>query len=468
MASISSAGIGSNLDVNGIVSQLMAIERQPLTALDGKVQSYQAKISAFGKIKSALSAFQTAADALSTPAKIGVRKATSADATIVSGTATSSAGLGTYNIEVKELALVQKISTKVGNGYTSATTFEKGKLVIDVGTVGGSFTNKATIDLTDHNYTLAEIRDKINAAKIDISATIINTGTESRLVLTGANTGSAQAFNISATNQDGSSSGLSALTYTDGSANYQAITKARNATFAVDGIDVSRASNTVTDVIDGLTLKLSKESAAGVTTALTVATDTDTITANIQNFVKAFNDAIKILREQSAYNASTKAAAALNADGAVRTIESQLRSVFYSAVSGAQTGSSRLSDVGISFQSDGTLAIDSSKLASAIVDPTKNLSQLFADNGTIKGYAAQVSTLVTNLTRYDGIIAGRTDGLNASIKSLGNQRETLQLRLDQIEKRYRAQFTALDSLIGKMSSTSQYLSQQLANLSKSS
>lgn len=464
MATISSAGIGSNLDVNGIVSQLMAVERQPVTNLDTKEKAFQAKISAFGKIKSALSSLQTAADALGTPAKTGIRKFSVADTSILSGAATSSAAVGTYNIEVKKLALAQKISTAAGRNYSSSTTFETGKLVIDVGTVGGSFTNKATIDLTDHNYTLAEIRDKINAAKIDISATIVNTGSEQRLVLSGANTGDAQAFNISITNEGGEvgQSDLAAFAYTDGSANYQAISKARNSLIAVDGMDVSRATNTLTDVIDGLTLKLTKESASGVTTAATVSSDSDALTTNIQNFVKAFNDTLKTIRDQSAYNSSTKTAAALNADSSARTIESQMRSVFYSAVSGASQGSSRLSDFGISFQADGTLAVDSSKLSTAMADPTKSVSQLFADNGTIKGYAAQMSTLVTNLNRYDGIIAGRIDGLNTSVKNIGTQREALELRLEQVQKRYLAQFTSLDTLIGQMSSTSQYLTQQLA------
>lgn len=464
MATISSAGIGSNLDVSGIVSQLMAVERQSVTNLDTKEKAFQAKISAFGKIKSALSSLQTAADALSTPAKTGIRKFSVADTSILSGTATSSAAIGTYNIEVKKLALAQKISTAAGQNYSSSTTFETGKLVIDVGTVGGSFANKATIDLTDHNYTLAEIRDKINAAKIDISATIVNTGSEQRLVLSGANTGDAQAFNISITSEGSEvgQSDLAAFAYADGSANYQAISKARNSLIAVDGMDVSRATNTLTDVVDGLTLKLTKESASGVTTAATVSSDSDALTTNIQNFVKAFNDTLKTIRDQSAYNSSTKTAAALNADSSARTIESQMRSVFYSAVSGASQGSSRLSDFGISFQSDGTLAVDSSKLSTAMADPTKSVSQLFADDGTIKGYAAQMSTLVTNLNRYDGIIAGRVDGLNTSVKNIGTQREALELRLEQVQKRYLAQFTSLDTLIGQMSSTSQYLTQQLA------
>lgn len=466
MASISSAGIGSNLDVAGIVSQLMAVERQSVKTLDTKSQAFQAKISAFGKIKSALSSLQTAADALGTPAKVGLRKFSVADTAILSGTTSSTAAAGTYNIEVKKLALAQKISTAAGQNYTSTTTFETGKLVIDVGTVGGTFTNKATIDLSDKNYTLAEIRDKINAAKIDISATIVNTGTEQRLVLSGANTGDAQAFKISVTNEGNEvgQSDLAAFAYTDGSTNYQEISKARNSLIAVDGMDVSRATNTLTDVIDGLTLKLTKESAAGVTTAATVSNDNDALATNIQNFVKAFNDALKSIRDQSAYNSNTKTAAALNADGSVRMIESQMRSVFYSAVAGAPSGSSRLSDFGISFQSDGTLAVDSTKLSAALADPNKDVSKLFADNGTVKGYAAQMSALITSLNRSDGLIAGRVDGLNTSIKNISNQKEALELRLTQVEKRYRAQFTALDTLVGQMSSTSQYLSQQLAKL----
>lgn len=467
MATLSSPGIGSNLDVNTIVSQLMAVERASLTKFADREKSFQAKISAFGRIKSALSSFQTAAQALKTATALNPRKATSDDSATVGATASSSATAGTYAIKVTQLAQSQKIATATGNNFSATTSFEKGSLVIETGTFGGSFSTTATINLSDKNYTLAEIRDKINSADAGISATLVNTGSETRLVLTGSDTGADKAFRISATAPDGSAESLSKLEYDIGSPAYSVASEAKNSIIEIDTIEITRSTNTITDAIDGVTLTLGKESEVGKTTAVTVAVDTEAQTKNIEAFVKGYNDVVKLLKELSAYNEGTKTAATLNGDSTVRSIEGQLRGIFNSAVSGAPSGSQRLSDIGVTFQKDGTLAIDSSKLKTALTDTTKDLSKLFADDGTVKGYAAQIDTLMTNLLDVQGLIASRTEGLNSSIKGIGKNREALELRLELMEKRYRAQFSALDTLIGQMSSTSQYLQQQLARLQTS-
>ena len=318
-----------------------------------------------------------------------------------------------------------------------------------------------TIDAT--NNSLTGLRDAINAANMGVSASIINDGTNSRLSITSADTGARNALRI--TNDDAS---LDAFTYNPKGAvsNLSQTVPAKDAVIKVDNVTITKQSNTITDAIQGVTLNLTKESAAGVSTKLTLTRDTASVQSAIQAFVKAFNDANKAIVDATAFNTATGKGAVLNGDSTARSIQTQVRGIFSAAVPGAPAGSSVLSDVGITFQKDGTLGIDSEKLTAALNSTTKDLGALFASNGTNKGYAYQMEVLVGKITSPVGLMAEHTKGFDASVKNIGKQRTTLNTRLDAIEKRYRAQFTALDTAIAGMQKTSAFLTQQLAILSK--
>lgn len=469
---LQSPGLGSGLDISGIVSQLMAIERRPITALDQREQTYRTKLSAYGALKSMLSGLQSAAQGLKDTSKFNVFKTSVGDDKVLSVSASTSAVAGSYSVEVSALAQSQQLTK--GGFSSSAAVIGTGTLRIELGSyAGGVFTVNAAktpkdIVIDSTNSTLAGIRDAINASGAGVSATIVNGVGGSQLFLTANDTGLTNAIRLTTTDADGNNvdaAGLSQLVYdpTTAGGNVANLTEAKpaqNAALKINGIDVSSASNSVSSAVDGLTLNLLKTN-VGSPTSIGVNKDTAAIKVKIEAFVKSYNDLNKAVGELTAFNATTRAAAPLNGDSAARTVQSQLRSVLTNPVANGSGGYSRLSEVGITFQTDGSLAIDSTKLQAALDDPSKDLSTLFIASGTNTGYAAAMDKAIDALLDTDGVISGRTDGINNSIRDLGKQRDALERRMQDTEKRLRAQFTALDAAVSRMQNTSTYLQRQL-------
>lgn len=385
---LSSAGIGSGLDVSGIVSQLMALEQRPLTLLGTREAKYQAQLSAYGSLKGALSTFQSAVASLATPAKFSAVKASIAEATVATVTATSSAAPATYSLEVQTLAQAQKL--KSGTYAATTTAIGTGKLTISFGTYSAdTFTlnpDKATKEITiaAGQNSLAGIRDAINAANAGVTAGIVNDGTGYRLTISSKDTGVANALRIAVTDDDTTNtdmSGLSQLAFdartVSGVMNLTQTAAAMNATVVIDGITITKASNTITDAIEGVTLNLLKTNPAAATT-MTIARDTAGVQTAVQSFVKAYNDLNKTITDLSKYDAVNKQASTLTGEPTVRTVQTQLRATFNTALSTAGGGLTTLSDIGITFQTDGTLKLDATKLTTALNDPTKDVSTLFA------------------------------------------------------------------------------------------
>jgi flagellar hook-associated protein 2 len=452
MASISSPGIGSGLDISGIISKLMQVEAQPLTALATKEASFQAKLTAFGSLKGALSSLQTAAQTLKNTSTFSAKSASTADTTVATASASTTATAGTYDIAITTLAKAHSIRSSTN--FAAGATFDGGTLSIQVGTGTAQ-----TITL-EAGKTLAQVATAINDAKTGVSATVVDTGI---LVLTSNTTGTTGNITFSATAavpDDGNATTL-ALSDLNTTSQLQA---AQNASFTVNGITpaFSRSSNTVTDAITGITLNLLKEASS---TKLTVAANTGAVTSAVNAFVKAYNDAISGIKQMTAYDAANKKASVLTGDSTARSIQSQLSSLVSTSVSGITGDISRLSDLGITVQKDGTLAVDSSKLSTAVSDPGKDVAALFTQTTTgNEGIAVRFNTLLEGIVGSSGLITSRTDGINASIKDLQKRADALNLRLTSVEARYRAQFSRLDTLISSMNQTSTYLAQQLANL----
>jgi len=387
---LASPGIGSGLDINGIVSQLMAIERRPLASLDSKEAKQQTQLTAFGSLKGALSSFQSSLAALSDPAKFAAVAAGFGDPTLANVSATSSAVTGSHSVEIQTLAQSHKL--KSANFATTSTTVGSGTLTIQFGTYsGGAFTlnpDKAaqSITISPSNSSLSGIRDTINQANAGVTASIVNDGTGNRLVIASTDTGLSNALKITTTDADTNNTdnaGLSQLVYdasTGGTSNLAETVAASNATLVIDGISISKASNKITDALEGVTLDLLKAN-AGSTTTLNLSRDTANIQSTVSSFVKAFNDLNKTIVDLSKYDANTKQASILTGDSTVRSIQTQLRNVISNPLTTAGGGLSLLSEVGISFQTDGTLKFDSTKLSSVLSDPTKDVSTLFASVG---------------------------------------------------------------------------------------
>ena len=445
---ISAAGVGSGLDVGSIINQLMAVERQPLTRLQDQQKSYQSKLSAFGQVQSAMSKLQDAATALTKSTTFSATTATAGDTKAFTANSTASAQTGSYNIEVTQLARAQRTAT---SATTEPDLSGGGALTITLGS-GAS----KTVDLAAGG-TLQDLRDAINAADAGVSAQIVNNGTVNQLVISSKETGAANAFKLVG------GGGLSAFSFDPSAPGGQmtSVQQAKDAMLSIDGLAITRGSNTVSDAIEGVTLTLAKPT-DGETT-MTVARNDEAAKKAIDDFAKAYNELNTLIRSQTSYNAETKKGGTLNGDASVRSIQGQLRSVFANPISGL-SGATMLSDAGISFKTDGSLSVDSAKLTAALADPSKKIGELFAGNGTVEGFAKTLETRIKDMLGTDGLLSARTDGINRTIKSFDSRIESLEARLVKVEARYSAQFTALDAAMSSMSTTSAYLTQQLANL----
>lgn len=443
---ISSPGVGSNLDVNSIVSQLMAVEKKPLTKLAQKEAGYQAQISAYGNLKGALASFQSTVNALSAMSKFQAVTATPADATVLTASASSSAVPGTYSLNISKLAQAQSLvatgqasmTTAVGAAVDTTLTFDFG--TISGGTftaydgvagtggtyAGSTFTSNGagvkTVTISSTNNSLQGIRDAINNAKIGVTATIVNDGgaTPYRLALSTDSIGKTNSMKISVSG-DATVAGLLGHDPA-GTQNLKETVTAQNAEFTVNGLFVSKASNSITDVIQGVTLNLAKITTSATT--LTVARDTASVTTSVNAFVKAYNDLSKTLTDLTSYNPTTKQAGLLHGDSTARTIQNQLRSMLGSSITGMTGSYSSLSQIGITTQQDGTLVADSTKLQNAINTNFNDIAGLFAEKGSASdslinynsattktkpgSYAVTVSQLATQGNLAGSAAAGLT------------------------------------------------------------
>ncbi len=457
MATISSTtgtlnapGSGSGLDVNGIVTKLMGVESLPLTKLATTEASYQAKISAYGSLKGALAALQSSLSSLLDAKSLRGASASIADSTIASVSTGSGAAPGSYSIQVDQLAQAQKIAS---DGFAAVTdAIGTGTLTFDFGTtVGSKFTSSGTgaksVTIAAGQNTLTGIRDAVNAAAIGVTATIVNDGGTSgnRLVFTSNTSGAAGSLKVTVADDDTThldASGLSQLAYdpagTAGNGrNLSQKVEALDALLVVDGISMSKASNTVTDAIQGVTLSLTKKS-AGVPTTLTVTGNSSGITSGVQAFVKAYNDLASSISSLTKYDATAKKASILTGDSAARLIQTQMRSLLGTTAGPADGAYTTLSQIGVSFKVDGTLSLDSSKLSAAVGSNPTGVAALFAAvsnasdslvTSNVVGtqtktgtYAVNVTTLATQGKAIGAGLAGLTieAGVNDSLTATVN------------------------------------------------
>ena len=446
----------TNLDVNNIVSQLMTVERQPINRLNVTEAGYQTKLSAYGSIKGAVASFQTTMQSLSSTSKFTNLDAIPSDDTILSATASSIAVAGTYSLEVTSLAQSQKLAAMgqtsstdaIGGGTATTVTFDFG--TINGGTLdpdtkkytgvtsfssNGNGTKSITIDSS--NNSLQGIRDAINAAKIGVTASIINDGGAApyRLALSSDSNGVSNSLKISVSGD----TNVSNLLAHDPAAtqNLSETVTATNANFKVNGVSVSKDSNSVSDVIQGVTLNLKKITTTPTT--LTVAHDNASISNSVSSFVKAYNDLSKTLRDISAYDPATKQAAILQGDSTVRSLQSQLRNALGSPIAGASGELSTLSQIGVSFQKDGSLGLDSTKLNSAITNNVNDIASLFATVGkgtdsliTFNSATSntKVGSFAVNVTQI--ATQGNTVGNSAANTIITSANNTLDLTVNGV------------------------------------
>jgi flagellar hook-associated protein 2 len=474
MASITSLGIGSGMDINSIVTQLVALERRPLQTMQSDATRLQTQVSTFGKMQGLFSSLQTASSALTSATLWAQSKASSSDDSVVSSSQGSSAAPGNYAVTVQALASSQSLAS--GTVFNAATDLVgSGTLSISLGSWNddqSEFTDKADTTAVEVSVsasdTLASLRDKINGSNAGVTASIVTDTNGVRLSLRSSATGAENGFRIQAA--EGAEAGLSRLAYDPpgGAVGMDFKQAAGNARAVVNGIDVVSASNELSGVIEGLTLRLRKESATPIDIA--VASDHDRINAAIKTFADAYNELTRFLSDQTKYDATSKVGGLLQGDSAVTGLQSQLRSVL-NAPSGASAMYTRLSDVGLQLQRDGTLQINQGKLEDAI-GHLDELKQAFAGADTANpannGFARRYADLATEVLGVDGSLSTRTNSLQKLISKNTDSQNRLNDRVDRFQQRLVQQYTAMDANLAHMNSLSSYVTQQLAAMNKSS
>jgi len=487
--SISSAGLGSGLDVKSIISSLMAVESQPLQLLQDAAGTVSTEISAVGQIQSLNSALSDKAHALMSTSLWTQTTSTTSDATVATAdTSGGTAAAGDYSVSVQQMALGQTVTSSVaaGNSLTPGTlTIQLGTYATDSATPPNTtFTNASSapvsITIGDADTSLSAIRDKINQADAGVSASIITDASGARLSLRSTTTGAVNGFKITAaeTTDDGNpATGLSALNFdaSTGATNSQLTLNqyAQDAQATVNGIAVSSSTNQLSNISDGLSITLLKKSDTPID--ITVSDDTASMQKAITDFVAAYSQLQSYISLETKYDPSTPVQAGtsrsdspLTGDASVIGYQNQLRAIV-NTTSTTSTMFSRLSDIGIAVQTDGTLAVGSAtKLSSALLHPDE-LSKLFTTYGTTNentGIAVRFAKTADNANGVGGSLYSRADGLRGELSRNQQQQDDMQTHLDATQARLTAQYQALDTTMSKMNALSSYVSQQISVLNK--
>ncbi len=451
MATITSLGAGSGLDLASMVEQLVAAERAPKEALlDLREVTIQAKLSAYGTFKSGLSTFDDALTSLQSAATFRQTTATSSDSDVFTATASGDVSPGSHSIEVTDLAQSHRVASAA---FTStADTVGTGTITFRFGTYDGTFTanpakaiENVTIDAT--NNSLQGIRDAVNAADAGVTASIVNDGSGYRLLFKSDDSGAANSLEVTVTDTgDGNNldnAGLSQLAYdptgTLGNGkNMSETATAQDAAFSIDGLSMTRSSNSVSGAIEGVTLELTGET-SGTPATLTLTQDLTGITAQLQAFVDSYNTLNSTLDDLAGYDASTEEGGILLGDSMVNSVSSNIRNILTGAISGLTGQYTSLAQIGISFQLDGTLELDSSDLSAALEDDINAVAKVFAATGTssdslisyvsstddtvVGDYALTITQLATKGEFTGGVAALTVDASN----------DTFEINVDGIQ-----------------------------------
>ena len=471
MATISSPGIGSGLDVQSIVSQLVALEKAPLKQLQTQASSFQTRLSTYGNIKSQITALGDAAGKLAGASGWNAVSATSSNPSAIGVTVSAGAPATSITMAVQQLAKAQ--STASG-AVAADTAMGTGSMTIELGSwSGSSFTAGAgtpvAVTINAGEDSLAEIAAKINDADAGVSATVLKDASGERLLVRSKETGLENGFRITVADDDGNdtdASGLSRLAFDVGNANGMSSSQsAQNALATINGVSISSASNRLGDTLPGMTLQLSQVTTEPV--EIEVSSDTEAVRANVQAFVDAYNTINTTLATATRYDATTKVAGALQGDSTATGLHNALRSMMRSIT--ASSPYTRLADVGIELQTGGKLSIDSEKFDAALadMDGLKSLFTIETGANTTEGFGRKIQAFAKGLVDAEGLVGNKTTALQASIKRNGVEQDKVNDRALRAQARYLAQYNAMDAAVGKLNGLSAFVSQQITLWNKS-
>jgi len=439
VGTISFGGLATGLDTKTLISQLVSLAQQPIQRLEKSRSLDEKKISTFQALNGKLLALKTAAQKLRNSTDFFARTSTVSDDTKLDASVTSTAQTGNYAIAINDLAKIGQ-KTFVGVADKTAQTLSGTFTIQNAATNSTSF----TISFDINSMSLEQLRDAINNDSNNngkVTAAILDTGSgmnRYRLQIKGNTMGTTNDFDVTST--------ASLTLDTDTNVTFAA----SDASFTVDGVELTRSSNTVSDAIDGVTLTLKSKTTMAET--LTVSNDTATIQANIKAFVSAYNDVRSYINTQSTVDQRNPQNNGLFlGDGTVRDINSRLQQVMTGAVAGLAGDYNALNDLGITTDIDGKLVADDTKLSTALATNADNVSKIFIGSDGLSGLAARVDTELDNFTNpVGGLIDIHVDGIQEQVKGINDRIDLMQKRLTTYQNTLTQQFAALEQLVSSL------------------
>jgi flagellar hook-associated protein 2 len=460
MASITSLGAGSGIFSNDLVDQLVQAERSPTESrLNRRESEAQAKISAFGKIRSALEALRSPMEALSQADSMRAFAGSSSNEAVVGVSVDSSeASRGSYNLDVTQLASAQSLAS---NSFADRDTTQVGSGTLTL-TVGGTTTD---IVIDGSNNTLEGVAEAINGANAGVSAGIVDTGSGFRLVMSSDESGTANEISITSADDDNNNTdmnGLSQFVFDGATSNMEQTVAAKDAIMNVNGIEITRSSNTVEGVVDGVTFNLTDTG----TSTVKVTQDSEEVAGRVQAFVDKFNALQDQIKNVAGFNSTSERAGVLSGDSTIRSIQSDLRQKLTSIPAGLEGSPIRmLADIGIKTDpSTGKLEFDQTKFKEQLGENPDAMTALFSESESGEGIARQMVDSVESFLASDSTLANRTDGLSETLERIGDQRIDLNDRIASYRERLVKQFSAADRLVSQIQSTGNFVQQQLASI----
>ncbi len=421
---ITAAGSGSGLDIESIVTQLMALEERPIQELELRRGDLDIQITDAGRLRSDIETLSTVAESLSDASKFGAWESTSSDEEVLTATNTDGLIAEAHSIEVQTLASAHRLIS---------TPFDSPDADYGAGDFSFSTTEENfSITLASGQSTLVDLRDAINSAEENniMIASLINTDAGTSLILTASETGTANTLTA-----DTSASSRPAA--------FSEFNSATDAELTIDGLAVSSSSNKLTDTIPGLTLEVHSIGSAEVTSSQ----DLETITETLESFATSYNTLHDTLDRLSI--------GSFSGDGITRRIDSSLREVFFEPVVSTDGETTSLFDFGFTFDREGALSVDADVLENKALTNTLSLVNAFTQEDT--GFADRMQALLGTYTETGGFFDGRTETIDAQQDTIDRQIERLEVRLESIEGRFRRQFTAMDITVTQLQSSSSFL-----------
>lgn len=441
MAINASSGVVSNIDYETLITQLVNVRRQSVVSLQQDRKDAEKAKSAYSTLSSKITDLNSAASDLKSLTAFKVFSASTTDSTIFDATATSSASHGTYEVKVDAIAKAHKIAADGVAAESSIIASGAGSFSFQVGS--GAVQTVAV----DAATTLTGLRDAINALDAGATATIVNDGSGAapyRLILSSDTTGTANAVTITQNDTN--------LVF---STTLQA---AQDASIIVDNMTFTRSTNSVSDIITGVTIDL-KSADAAKTVTLSVNRDTEKITEKVQAFVDKYNAVVSFIKSKNRYDSENKIAGEFFGDTVARSVWEDLRRTMTSAVSGLPSSMNRLIHAGITSDSEGLMKLDTSDFSDALSSSFSDVAALFEDDPAgAKGFGGLLYDLTYNINDIvDGRLKGRQDGLSDQMSRIDRDVLSKEADLVRYEEGLRAQFMGLETMLASLKSQSNFL-----------